>query len=261
MPVLTQRAGVPQRVRPGPHVAHTPATHVPPGPQFEMQVPQFVGSVAVSTQRPPHAVWEPGQVQMPATQFVPPAQVVWHVPQFMGSVCASTQRCREWPAASVSVQSAWPVVHTTTHSPIEHISLEPQWFAHVPQCATSVLTSVHTPSHPICGARQSQRPTAQLVPAGHAFPQLPQFIESSEVRVHVPKQSRKPGMQPLFESGPMNASGIATRPSIGAVPESCVIWRATVHAVDVATRATASEADRTWFLMAQVSRRPRGTRR
>ncbi len=133
-------------------------------------------------------------------------------------------------------------MHTTTHSPIAHISVGRQLWPQVPQCAMSVLTSVQIPSHPRRGAMQLQRPIAQLVPTGHAFPQLPQFIESSETRVQVPEQSTKPGMHMLLESGRTNPSGIDTCPSIGWGPESWVGERATVQAVIVITSATAIEA-------------------
>ncbi len=88
--VSTQRGAAPgavQSVRPlVPQLEHVPPPHVPSAPQLLRQVPQFVGSVRVSTHWPPHAVSPAGQLQTPATHVVAPAHCVWHVPQFMGSV-------------------------------------------------------------------------------------------------------------------------------------------------------------------------------
>jgi hypothetical protein len=58
---------------------HCPLLHVPPRQSCPHE-PQFFGSLPVSTQAPPHVVWE--HLQSPAKQEVPVAHAVWfcHVP-------------------------------------------------------------------------------------------------------------------------------------------------------------------------------------
>src|SRR6185312_2188088 len=62
-----------------------PPLHVLP------QVPQLAGSVCVSVQVVPHAVWPPSQTQLPATQLWPSLHMTPHAPQ----LCASLVRSRQ----------------------------------------------------------------------------------------------------------------------------------------------------------------------
>ena len=115
MPAI-KSAGVPQSERFVPHVAHTPRTQVPPGPQLDRQPPQFAGSVSVLTQPPPQSVPPLGHVQIPAMHVVPPLQRVLHVPQFIGSLVRSAQVCVRMVPIPGPKQTAWfAAVQTMMH--------------------------------------------------------------------------------------------------------------------------------------------------
>jgi hypothetical protein len=157
---------VPQRERPVPHVAQTPAAQVPPVPQRLRQVPQLAGSVIVSVQVPLQAACVPGQLQMPLMQLVPVVQWTLQLPQFTGSA---------WTSMHAPPHAPMPAGHSTWQVPLRHTSFAAHAFAHVPQCSWLEPTSKHSPSQPSMGAMQSQRPMAQLVPLGQTLPQLPQF--------------------------------------------------------------------------------------
>ncbi len=73
---------------------HWPLEHICPARHVVPHVPQFVLSVWVLTQVPPHAVPFPGQVswQVPATQSMDIPQAWPHDPQFEVSVATLTQK-------------------------------------------------------------------------------------------------------------------------------------------------------------------------
>jgi hypothetical protein len=59
----------------------TLATQTPCFAQAVPQLPQCAGSVAVSTQVPPHKVFPPLQTHVPLVQLAPAGHVVSHPPQ------------------------------------------------------------------------------------------------------------------------------------------------------------------------------------
>lgn len=69
----------------GPHIL---ALHVWPLPHTVPHMPQFVGSLVVSTQAPPQSVVPPMQfaAQAPLEQTWPPGQMVPHMPQLLESI-------------------------------------------------------------------------------------------------------------------------------------------------------------------------------
>jgi hypothetical protein len=54
------------------------------------QVPQWAGSVVVSTQTPPQSVCPPVQAQAPALHVCPPVQTFPQLPQLLGSFLVFT---------------------------------------------------------------------------------------------------------------------------------------------------------------------------
>jgi hypothetical protein len=64
--------------------------------------------------------------------------------------------------------------------------LGPHLFVHAPQCNGSLFRSKQLPEHNVCPDGQTQAPLEQLVPLGHAFPQLPQLELLVFVSTHVP---------------------------------------------------------------------------
>ncbi len=113
-------AGLPsQSPAPAVHAsAQRPATHdavalVPPGHTVP-HPPQFMGSVAVETQRVPQTVVCPGgQAQCPAWQVEPPPQVIPHAPQFARSENTSTHvPLQVWlPSSTTPLQSSSMRLH------------------------------------------------------------------------------------------------------------------------------------------------------
>jgi hypothetical protein len=80
-----------------PPLQSAPAAHVLP------QVPQFCGSVAVSTQAPLQTLWAFWHTHAPLSHMLPAGHTVSHMPQLLGSVGSDTQL--EPPHIS---QEPWP---------------------------------------------------------------------------------------------------------------------------------------------------------
>lgn len=72
--------------------AHAPALQTSPTPQARPQAPQCVGSVAVLTHSPPHAVLPGGQAQAPSRQRRSVSHAWAQAPQFSPSDESETQR-------------------------------------------------------------------------------------------------------------------------------------------------------------------------
>jgi hypothetical protein len=56
-------------------IAQRPELQICPAPQAALQVPQWSGSLAGSTQALPHRSWPGGQTQLPPTQAPPVGQL------------------------------------------------------------------------------------------------------------------------------------------------------------------------------------------
>jgi len=112
----------PESVDAGPHVVHAPPEHVEPAAQVIAQLPQWLGSVAVSTQVEPHSVRPELHVHIEDAQVVPDGQLIPQAPQFVALLDVSTQ---------VPPQSVKPVGQThalalQTFPPEHTVVQEPQ---------------------------------------------------------------------------------------------------------------------------------------
>jgi hypothetical protein len=97
----------PHAVCPDVHVTvHMPFEQSWPGPQTLLQLPQWFGSLVVSTQTPLQSLWPGGQTHMPPAQLAPVGHALPHLPQSALSVCRFTH----WPLQLVS-----PVPHCEAH--------------------------------------------------------------------------------------------------------------------------------------------------
>lgn len=179
-----------------------------------LQPPQFLASVAVSTQRAgaPHMIRvgmlrSPQKAQPPPTQLPVMGQTSPQLPQLFGSVNTSVQK-KGAPASPAPMQTDWPVGQLqapSTHvPPAAHVS--PQ----LPQLLTSLVVWMQAPASPVpqkCSMpAHMQEPPWQGAPPGHTVPQLPQFFESLISLTHAPLH-----MLPAHASAP--PSPRATPPS------------------------------------------------
>lgn len=130
-----------------------------PSAQLTEHLPQFRGSVSVSTQMPsqqvlpgwqqmlPHASHPAGQVQMPSLQSMPPVQGVSQSPQFSRSVFVSTQMpLQHFLLRSQQVLPQVASPDGQTHLPSSQTLIPAQAVLQSPQCLSSVLRFRQTPS-------------------------------------------------------------------------------------------------------------------
>src|SRR5205085_257891 len=115
------------------------------------QLPQWVGSWAMSTQLPPQAVrpapqetWHcPPAQTLPAPQACPPGPP--QTPQLLGSFCRSLQAIEPL----VWVQAVSPAAQTTLQTPATQPWPEGQALEQVPQLLGSFWASLQTPLHEV----------------------------------------------------------------------------------------------------------------
>jgi hypothetical protein len=171
------------------------------------QPPQFVPSLFVSTQTPPHVVgFEVGQVHAPLTHVAPVAQSFPHPPQFDSSL----------------ERSAQPVEHETrpvghTHAPPLQVAPAPHALPHAPQLSGSLEVSVHTPgSFPqIAGFDDGHSPHVPLThaaPDAHALSQPPQCVGSLARSTHVLPHNTS-------LAGHLHTPEVHTVPALHATPQ------------------------------------------
>jgi hypothetical protein len=113
---------------------HEPLEHsAPADAQMRPQPPQLAPSSLVSTQTPPHAVCDGGQAEVQAESMhdCPRVQAPAQEPQWVGS-SSETHAVPQNSLPSSQVQA-----------PATHAWNDPQAFAHPPQFAGSLPTSVH----------------------------------------------------------------------------------------------------------------------
>jgi hypothetical protein len=147
-----------------------PAGHALP------HAPQFWLSVSVWTQSPPQTMPPPGQVGWQ----IPPAHC-WLGPHEV----MQPPQC--WLSRSVSVQICPdPLVQgvaglTQEQAPLMQAEYAPQSRLQAPQCAGSLVRSIHAEPQAVVPPPQTSGvhwPPVQIMPAAHAFPQLPQWAWS-----------------------------------------------------------------------------------
>jgi hypothetical protein len=111
--------------------AHETAVgHAPP------QLPQFAGSVVVSTQTPPQSVRPAGQLHVLDWQVRPPVQMLPHEPQLLLSLVTSMQ-----VVIMPAVQSMLGAPHAGRQWPAMHCCPIGHAVPHMPQFALSVCVS------------------------------------------------------------------------------------------------------------------------
>ncbi len=113
-----------------------PETQLAVGGQRVSQLPQWVTSLAVFTQAPPHTVRPAGQ-QTPLVHVSPLPQPRSQTPQWAGSFCVSTQTRVLGPVVQ-DVKGA-----LQRHEPVWQVSLATHALSHVPQLSLSVLVFTH----------------------------------------------------------------------------------------------------------------------
>jgi hypothetical protein len=177
-----QAAGVPQSPSPGRHWQAPPEQYCAPE-HCVVQVPQWVGSTALSTQAlpPPVVQTEPAaQVHTFATQLSPVPQRVPQVPQLRESVARLVQVVVPPPAG----QSVFGAAHL--HTPEMHVPVPQEW-PHIPQFAGSLDVEVHLPvsGQMISPVGHMQTPPEQVPPA-QPLPHAPQLFGSVLVSMHAP---------------------------------------------------------------------------
>jgi hypothetical protein len=163
-----------------------PATQVVPWAHATPHLPQFAGSVLVSTHASPHAVCPvPGHAQAPPTQLCAPEHGVVQLPQCSLSVEVSTQSA---PHATS------PTAHEEPHVPLAQTSPASHAWLHDPQCASSFWRSTHALPQSVCPAVHGdgvslQTPLTHVEPAGQSVSALhtmvtllPQLAAASAAR-------------------------------------------------------------------------------
>lgn len=188
--------------------------------------PQLNGSVARSTQKPPHAVVAPAQRHVPPKHPSAPLHVLPHAPQLLRSADGSMQRppqsIRPPGHAHTPPLQAWSARQTFPHAPQLLRSLavdtqdEPhrvngaaqpethvrvntlqngvapeQVIPHPPQLFGSVEVSTQALPHCVCASEQPQAVPLHVVPAGQTLPHIPQLLRS--LWTHAPPQSIRLG--------------------------------------------------------------------
>lgn len=156
----------------------TPDTHVPPAAQTTPQLPQFAASDEVSLQTPPHSVSVArSQAHDPFSHRRPPGHALLHTPQWITLLARSTQLCPHCDKLA-----SQPAAQALS----EHTCVAAHAVPQTPQCAGSEPTSVQTPLQLVRPVWQLQLPPTQLVPAGHALSQAPQWAALSVSVTHAP---------------------------------------------------------------------------
>src|SRR5687767_1088717 len=70
---------------------HVDAPQTSPAAQTVVHIPQWVGSLVISTQTPPQSVSPPGHAHIPARHSIPPEQTTPQAPQLVSSLSRLTQ--------------------------------------------------------------------------------------------------------------------------------------------------------------------------
>jgi hypothetical protein len=143
-------------------------------PQLWLHVPQFAGSLLVSTHVLPHRVAPPEHLHEPEEQVVPPLHVCVHVPQLLLSVLVLTHavpHCVEVGDRQVMLQ----LVPLQDADPLPAVGPEHG----VPQ--TPPLP------HPLPGPGLSHVPLQSSIPAGHWHPLLTHVFPPMHTCPQVPQ--------------------------------------------------------------------------
>jgi hypothetical protein len=172
-----------------PAQAHTLLAQVSPCAHGVVQLPQNLGSVAVSAQVPLQLVFPAGHTHWPDTHVSPGLQAWLHPPQLSGSEAGVTQPTAPPQSMAPPLQVHWPDTQ---------VPAGPQALPHAPQFLLSVETSAHAP----CAA-QARVPVGQgphwpemhFAPVRQAAPQAPQLAGSLESSAQPDGQVTKPVAQ------------------------------------------------------------------
>jgi hypothetical protein len=146
-------------------------------------LPQFFGSLVVSTQAPLQDVAPASQVHLLAKQAWRAPHAVPHCPQLLGSLVGSTQPFAQASSAPGQAQALF-----------SHVSGDAQTVPHFPQLLESVLTSMQFCPHATCGGVQVawHLPVLHTWLAAQTMPQAPQFEPSCNGFVQLPLHVRSP---------------------------------------------------------------------
>jgi hypothetical protein len=149
------------------HCEQLPAAQTWSAAQAIPHPPQFIGSLAVSTQTPLQSI-EPGAhpagTHTPKSQAIPAPQGLPHPPQFAGSDITSVQT----PSHFTPLPE-----HVGPHIPAEHSSPAPHGLSHAPQLVSSVIKSTHAPPHGDKPGPHAAPPAPPIPPALAVLPESP----------------------------------------------------------------------------------------
>ena len=163
-------------VSPGGHMlSQTPLRHWCPGSQRFPHEPQLRGSIRRSAHRAPHCEKPGSHEQTLAEQFAPGPHCWPHAPQLNAFDVKSTQ---------APLQSVNPLSHFSAHADREQTWPLMHTLVQEPQCAGSLVVSVHTPSQRIWPFGQAQLPLTHEVPPLQRTPHAPQLARSVFVSTH-----------------------------------------------------------------------------
>jgi hypothetical protein len=163
--------------------------HDSPGAHATPQLPQWLVSTCVETQRSPHT-WRPApQLHRPALHVAPIGHASLHAPQFARSVWRSTHESSQYVArASAQV-----------HSPATHVLPVPHRRPHAPQLSLLLCTLRQLPPQSIVPRGHEQSPLMHSCPLAQRNPHAPQCsVESSGTGT--PPQMRQSSTRPLQSS-------------------------------------------------------------
>jgi len=150
-------------------------------------LPQFFGSLVVSTHAPLQDVAPASQVHLLAEQAWRAPHAVPHLPQLFGSLVGSTQPFAQASSAPGQAQALFA-----------HVSGEVQTVPHLPQLLESVVTSMQSRPHATAGGVQVvwHLPALHTSLTEQAWPQAPQFPPSRVGSTHTPEHEMSPAAQP-----------------------------------------------------------------
>lgn len=181
-----------------------------PAGQTAPQLPQFNGSVEVSTQDDPHLVvpsFAHAAAQKPPTHngVINGQPGFAHPPQCIGSRAGSMQA---WPG----LHELWPVGHM--HVPPSQYCPGAQEVPHAPQLSRSLVRDTHAPEHNESKGLHVHTPRLHVEAVGQDVPQPPQFVELVIGSMQIPPHSSSPGGHTHVPSE------LHTRPSGQAIPQA-----------------------------------------